>query len=215
MSAPETTRGTSAAPATRWWNGRGELGVALGVAVLGVLMLLGTATMDVPEGAGTPGPQFFPTIVGCFMLVLAVALAVGVIRHPRRPGPDEPSELNADMLADLGNVESTTELRIVSGDPDLASRSATPTAPRAAGVRPVLMVVAALAGFILILDPLGWLLSAAALFWVVARALGSTRPLFDIAIALLMSSAVQLAFSAGLGLTLPSGILTGAFSWIN
>lgn len=198
-----------------WLHGRGEIFVAAGVGVVAVLMLIGTVTMEVPEGSGSPGPQFFPAIVSGFMMLLAVALAISVIRNPQRPGPDEPSELNVDMLAEFGQVESTTELRIVSGDPELASRSATPSGPTTARWKPVLAVTAGLAGFILILQPLGWLLSAAALFWVVARALGSTRPVFDIAVALLMSSAVQLAFSAGLGLALPSGILEGVFSWIN
>jgi putative tricarboxylic transport membrane protein len=38
---------------------------------------------------------------------------------------------------------------------------------------------------------------------------------FDIGVALIFSSFIQLAFSAGLGLNLPSGILTGVLSWIS
>ena len=44
-----------------------------------------------------------------------------------------------------------------------------------------------------------------------ARGFGSRRPLFDISLALLVSSAIYLAFTVGLGLTLPSGILGGGF----
>lgn len=49
------------------------------------------------------------------------------------------------------------------------------------------------------------------MFWGVSIGLGSRRYVFDAAIALLVSSAVQIAFSAGLGLTLPGGILAEVF----
>ena len=65
--------------------------------------------------------------------------------------------------------------------------------------------------FALSLEVLGWILAAALLFWAVARGFGSRRPLFDISLALLVSSAIYLAFTVGLGLTLPSGILGGGF----
>jgi putative tricarboxylic transport membrane protein len=63
--------------------------------------------------------------------------------------------------------------------------------------------------FVLLLEPLGWIISAAALFWVVAYALGSRRPLFDIGVGLLFSSIIQLAFGTALGLSLPAGLAGG------
>ena len=72
-----------------------------------------------------------------------------------------------------------------------------------------MITIGALAGFILVLPFVGWLLSAAALFWVIAWAFGSRRPLMDIAIGVIMSASVQLAFGAGLGLSLPAGFLEG------
>lgn len=68
-------------------------------------------------------------------------------------------------------------------------------------------VVGTLLVFACTLVPLGWILAGTLLFWGVARGLGSRRPLFDLLVALGMSSLVQLAFSAGLGLSLPPGIL--------
>lgn len=65
--------------------------------------------------------------------------------------------------------------------------------------------------FALTLDVLGWILAAALLFWSVAKGFGSRRSLFDISLALVVSSAIYLAFSVGLGLNLPSGILGGGF----
>jgi putative tricarboxylic transport membrane protein len=63
--------------------------------------------------------------------------------------------------------------------------------------------------FALLLQPVGWLLSGALLFFGVAWAFGGRRPLFEAAVALAYSSVVQLAFVGGLGLNLPSGILGG------
>lgn len=73
------------------------------------------------------------------------------------------------------------------------------------------VVFGAFLTFALLLVPVGWLLSAALLFWCVSHALGSKRPLFDIGLALVFSSCIQLAFGAGLGLTLPGGILEGIY----
>lgn len=74
------------------------------------------------------------------------------------------------------------------------------------------LVIGGFLAFALLLVPLGWIISAALLFWVVVRALGSRRPLFDIGLALVFSSSIQLAFGAGLGLSLPGGILEGVYS---
>ncbi|OZC87168.1 hypothetical protein CH254_15920 [Rhodococcus sp. 06-412-2C] len=71
------------------------------------------------------------------------------------------------------------------------------------------IVVGSFVVFVAILQPLGWIVSAAVLFWGVAHGLGSTKPRTDIVVALGASCAVQLAFSAGLGLRLPAGI----FGW--
>jgi putative tricarboxylic transport membrane protein len=65
--------------------------------------------------------------------------------------------------------------------------------------------------FALLLERLGWILAAALLFWCVARGVGSKRHLFDISLALTLSSAIYLAFDVGLGLNLPSGLLGGSF----
>ncbi len=47
------------------------------------------------------------------------------------------------------------------------------------------------------------------LFWIISYALGSKRKLFDFGVAIIFASCTQLAFSAGLGLNLPSGFLGG------
>ncbi|RJT88282.1 tripartite tricarboxylate transporter TctB family protein [Cryobacterium melibiosiphilum] len=185
--------------------------MTLGIAVF---LTVGIVTMDVPEGAGSPGPTFFPIIVAGLLYVLAVLLAVQVVRAPRPVDGDSNSSrvgVSTDLLNDVGDIDTTSEIRVIRStvNPKTTSKIGL-TDWKTTGI-----VLASVIIFVLILQPIGWLLAAAALFWALAWALGSTRPLFDIGVSLIFSSCMQLAFSAGLGLTLPSGILTGVFSWIN
>ena len=69
------------------------------------------------------------------------------------------------------------------------------------------LVVATLAVHLVVLLLLGWIPAGTALFWGVARALGSSRALFDLGVAAVFSCTVQLAFTAGLGIALPVGLL--------
>jgi putative tricarboxylic transport membrane protein len=63
--------------------------------------------------------------------------------------------------------------------------------------------------FIVLLDRAGFAIAAALQFWLVARAFRSRRPARDFLIAAALSLIVYLAFSRGLGLPLPAGILEG------
>lgn len=214
MSAnePTTTSTLRAQRLPRWYTGRSELLVAAGVIAVAVLLTVGTVTMTVPEETAFPGPQFFPTIVAVFLYVVGAALAVEVLRSSRRAHvAEDPTEISDEMLADLGGLDQTSEIRVVSPEeraPDDANE------PRI-DWRTLGITIGALAGFALLLSVLGWLITAAALFWVVSWAFGSRRPLFDIAVAALVAALTQLAFGAGLGLSLPAGILEGVFSWIS
>jgi len=166
-----------------WGRGRSGLVLALLVLAFGTYLTIGVATMTVPASAEAPGPRFFPTIlaVGCY--ALAALLTVHYLRHPEEP-------------SDTDGVEEVEE----AGE----RAPATFTDWRTLG-----LVVAGFLAFVLLLNPLGWILAAALMFWVIAWAMGSGSPLKDVAVALVLSCAVQLAFSAGLGLHLPAGVLEG------
>ncbi|TFD54071.1 tripartite tricarboxylate transporter TctB family protein [Cryobacterium frigoriphilum] len=197
-----------------WLAGRSELVVAALTLGIAVFLTIGIVTMDIPDGAGAPGPTFFPTIVAALLYVLAVLLAVQVVRAPRPIDGDSNSSrvgVSSDLLNDVGDIDTTSEIRVIRSTvhPKTTAKIGL-TDWKTTGI-----VLACVIVFVLILQPVGWLLSAAALFWALARALGSRRPVFDIGVSLIFSSCMQLAFSAGLGLTLPSGILTGVFSWIS
>ena len=88
----------------------------------------------------------------------------------------------------------------------------TPTLPRRLP-HPLTLdqVEALLAAFAVLLPWLGWILAGALLFWCITRAFGAPHPVFDILVALFVSSLAYLGFAVALGLTLPSGILGGGF----
>lgn len=211
-STPTRTSGRGAL-----WR-RKELVMAAILLIVGLVLLIGAQTMHV-LGDSAPGPQFVPVIVGVALLVVAVILATEVIRHPEeeRVLPDEGRDISRDLLQDLSDT-GTAEFRAV-GVADLAEDAspADPTTtaatsdaaedaekkPVASDLRTTGYVLASLVGFVLILPWAGWVLSAAALFWCVARALGSRRTWIDLGVALLLSSFIQLVFGGLLGLSLP------------
>ncbi len=215
VEPPTATTGTLRLAATpRWYTGRSELIVVAGVLVLAIGLTVGIVTMQVPEGTAFPGPQFFPIIVTVFLYGVAIALAISVMVSPRRAHvADDPTELSTDMLEDLGGIDETTEIRVVAPEDLVAAQTDVPEARL--DWKTIGITVGAIAAFIVALPLLGWLISAAGLFWALAWAFGSKRPLFDIGIAVIVSSIVQLAFGLGLGLSLPAGILEGAFPWIS
>ena len=61
--------------------GRSELGVALLLGVVGVVVLVDAASLDAPYSQSDPvGPRTVPFLVAGLLLVCAVALAVNVLR---------------------------------------------------------------------------------------------------------------------------------------
>ncbi|GAA2691028.1 MULTISPECIES: tripartite tricarboxylate transporter TctB family protein [Actinosynnema] len=187
---------------------RTGLVIPLLLLVTGIVLGVGTLTMEVPRNAASPGPQLFPTLIAIACLVFAVLMTVDVLRRPepaRVADPSHPAEFE-HAVTDTVLVENPTT------DPTAPTHPADHEPTRFRGNHSaVLQFVGTIVVFIVVLNPLGWLLSGALLFWGSARALGSRRPLFDLFLSLAISSIVQLAFSAGLGLNLPPGILAGVF----
>ncbi|MEV7875663.1 tripartite tricarboxylate transporter TctB family protein [Microbacterium sp. NPDC089188] len=184
-----------------FWRRRSGLVVPAVMLAIGVALIIGTITMTVPANTAPPGPQLFPAIIAVAVIVLAVLLAVDILRRP------EPVDVaDAGATDDDADVDDEALLAAVEG-----------REPEAPAVRPrsnlwaMLGAVGTVVVFIAALTPLGWLLSGAFLFWGIARALGSRRPVFDIFLSLAISALVQIAFSGGLGLNLPPGILEGLF----
>ena len=186
-----------------WLAGRGELWFVLLLVVLATTLLIGGLTMEV-LGDSRPGPQFFPIVISLLLYISAGAIAISTIRNPTLPdGQPHPGRGNfsAAMLKDLGNAQEERVRRRYS---EYSDKWATYSDWKTVGT-----LIAAMAAFIVILDPLGWVLSATMLFFVVVRALGSKNTWIDLGVALLFASVIQLAFNEGLGLPLPPGFLEG------
>lgn len=205
----------------RWYTGRSELIVAFGVLLLAGILAYGTINMRIVGEPAFPGPKFFPIIVTIFLAAVGIALTIDVLRPSKRAHvAGDPTEISDEMLQELGSVDSTSEIRVLSPEEFAAIDYAEDQQPAAApkpGLdwRTIGWVTGSLAAFILVMPLLGWLISSAGLFWAISWAFGSKRPLFDIGLAALIAGIVQLTFSAGLGLSLPAGILEGVFPWIS
>lgn len=212
--------------------GYGTLIVAALVLAMAVYITIGLFTMQVPESAQPPGPQFYPTILAICAYVLVALLVIQTLRHPETSEPvtttaehtlaDEteheaeyrsaadsgaPADTSADAVTTgVSTAAATAEHRPADG----GSGGSTAAGPLPTGdLKALGFAVLAFLGFTMILEPVGWIVSAGLLFWAVAWALGSRRTLLDLGIGLVVASAVQVAFSLGLGLNLPSGVLGG------
>lgn len=186
-----------------WFAGRGELGFVVVILILATWLLYGGLTMEV-LGSSRPGPQFFPLLIAGLLYISAAAITVFVLRKPTLPdGEPHPGRGNfsKDMLADLGDAENERVRRRYSR---YSEEWATYSDWKIVG-----SIVGGIVLFIILLNPIGWILSATLLFWIVVRALGSRRTFLDFGVALIFASVIQLAFNDGLGLPLPPGFLEG------
>jgi putative tricarboxylic transport membrane protein len=195
----DTAAGTTAKPQA---SGMAKLVVPAILVAIAVFLIIGTATMVEPPSVQRPGPAFFPGIIIGLLLVMAVLSTVQTLRtvRARRAGllqDEQEDHLDAD------------------GDPieEIPPNPPRGREPWPAGAvtdwRAVLTVLGSLVAFMVLLRPVGWIVAAAVLFWGVAYALGSRRPIFDVSVALVMSSVIQLTFGYLLGLNLPAGFLAG------
>lgn len=196
-------------PKAHFGTGRSEFVVVALLYAAAIFLTVGTVTMHV-QGKSAPGPQFFPIIVCAVLYLVATLLAVQIVRSPKVPDntihPGH-GQFSADMLHDLGHL-GNEEDGTYNDDAPLAPAGTWKTY---SDWRTVGMLFAGVVSFVALLEPLGWIFSATMLFWIVAFALGSRRKIFDIGVGLLFSSIIQLAFGAGLGLSLPSGFMGGIF----
>lgn len=217
MMAGETTSspapadpGSSEPAAPPRNTGMAELVVPALLVAIAVFLIIGTVTMVEPPSVQRPGPTFFPMIVIGLLLLMAVLSTVQILRTAR-----EARTLAANRPPELAESHEEAVTVDMDGDPidEIPPDPPPGRAPWPAGAvsdwRALLTVLGSLVGFIVLLRPLGWILAAALLFWGVAYALGSRRPIFDISLALVVSSAIQLAFGWALGLNLPAGWLAG------
>jgi putative tricarboxylic transport membrane protein len=172
---------------------RSELGVSVVLLAVGVLVLSDTLTMEtVAAQRGPVGPKTVPLVVGVALLAVALILAADVLRG----GSGEPREARRPGAVDgrrAGQAEA-------GGDVDVDEPSDWRTVALLAGI---FLATAAL------IDPLGFPITGALLFWGSAYALGSRNLSRDPLIAAVLSLATFAAFNTLLGVPLPGGPLMG------
>jgi putative tricarboxylic transport membrane protein len=159
-----------------WFARHSELGVCALLSLLGVLVLTDALTMDVDIARRGPvGPTTMPLVVGAALLVVAVLLAVDVLRGGR------------------GEAEAGEDI-------DLSE----PT-----DWRTVLLLAGVFLGAAVLIEPLGFPVAGALLFWGSAYALGSRRTDRDPLMAAVLSVLTYVVFDNLLGVPLPGGPLMG------
>lgn len=164
-----------------WWTGRAGLAIPLLMVVIATYMLISQFAMDVADDVDRPGPQFVPGLIIVALYAIAALLAIDIIRKPQPP-----------------------EMAVLTDPDEVGKVHAWYTDwPRLA------WAVGGFAVFIALLLPIGWVLSAAVLFWCIARSMGSTRHFFDISLGLFFSSTIYLIFGVALAVDLPSGLIFG------
>ncbi|MFG1998593.1 tripartite tricarboxylate transporter TctB family protein [Spirillospora sp. NPDC048911] len=157
-----------------WWRGRAELGLCAGLLVLGALVIVDA--LRIPDNLsqrGPVGPEAVPLLVGGALAVVAVLLAVDVLRGGK--GQAEGGEdIDLDAPADW---------------------------------RTVLMVAAAFLANVVLIEPLGFPISMAIMFWGSVYALGSRNLARDPLVAAGLSLITWFLFDQLLGVPLPGGPL--------
>ncbi|WP_346776589.1 tripartite tricarboxylate transporter TctB family protein [Streptomyces sp. HNM0574] len=183
-----------AGPPRERFRGKSELGVCALLLTVGVLVLTDALTMDVLSGQRGPvGPRTVPLVVGCALLVVAVVLAVEVLREAPVAGRREGVRGGRAAAEDSG------------GTPDEdGSGTAAP-----ADWRTVALLAGIFLAFAALIEPLGFPLSGALLFWGSAYALGSRNLGRDPLIAAALSLVTYGTFNTLLGVPLPGGPLMG------
>jgi putative tricarboxylic transport membrane protein len=167
---------TSAPRGSAEEQGRSELGVALFLGALGLLVIV--SALLLPESAiarGPVGPAAVPVVVGGLLVVVSVFLAIDVLRGGR------------------GEPEGGEDIELGGGT----------------DWRTIAIVAASFLANALLIEPLGWPVSGAILFWGAAFALGSRHYIRDAAIAIALGVGSWYLFVLGLGISLPVGILEG------
>ncbi|MET7333986.1 tripartite tricarboxylate transporter TctB family protein [Nonomuraea sp. NPDC005650] len=85
----------------RWW--RPELGLAVVVLGLGVLVVIGTLDVSAAASQLGIGPRFFPMLVGGAMVLIGLFYVVDVIRGGHGD-PEESEDVDVDASTDWRSV---------------------------------------------------------------------------------------------------------------
>jgi len=147
----------------------------------------------------------FLALVGA--LVIADAARLKHIATSNDPiGPKPVPVLLGVLLLIVAALYAVDVARGGTGEAE-AGEDVDPTSP--VDWRTVLLLIGAFVVNLALIEPLGWVISGALLFWGSAYALGSKHHVRNLFIAAGLSLATFYAFAIGLGVNLPAGVLQG------
>lgn len=171
-----------------------------------------TVTDEPQQQAGKPAvdkAQYLVCIVlvavGAFLIYDALTLEAGFAKvDPVGPGLF-PIAIGVILIV-LAVLLAIAVPRGSVGEAD-AGEDVDPNTPGA--WRTVGLLVVLFVGLILLVNPLGWVITGTLFFAGAASILGSHRYVFNVVIGAVLSLASFYAFYSGLGIPLPAGILDG------
>jgi putative tricarboxylic transport membrane protein len=162
-----------------------EIILGLGIAALGAFIIYETQAIRVIPIYAKVGPRDIPMIIGAILALLGLALAWQGWRARSAPRPAAGMDAPGSVLDTPGTGGSATDWI------------------------PVIAIAVGLIQQILLLELLGFVPTAAILFFCVAFGFGSRRYLRDIVIAIALAVVAYVGFVHALGLNLPAGVLGG------
>ncbi len=157
------------------------------------------------QGRSEFGVALFLGALGVLVIVQAVLLPESRIAR----GPVGPSTIPIVVGSLLVAVAGFLALDVLRGGRGEPEGGEDVELTGTSDWRTVLLLAAAFVANALLIEPLGWPISGAILFWGSAFALGSRHYVRDAAIALVLSIGSWYLFVLGLGTSLPVGILKG------
>jgi putative tricarboxylic transport membrane protein len=160
-----------------------ELALGLGIAALGAFLLYETGEIRVSPTYSKVKPWVIPVLVGGILTALGLAFAWQSWRAMASTGSTPTSGAAEARAADAGATDWL----------------------------PIAAIAVGLVQQILLFQLLGFVPTAAVLFFCVAYGFGSRRYLRDAVIAIALAVIAYVGFVAVLGLNLPAGILGGVF----
>lgn len=165
--------------------------------------------LAVPSRTGRPLAEYVPCV---FLALLGILLLVDASTlSNNRTGVDPLGPKPAPILVGLVSLILAVALAVAvhRGDRAEAESGEDVDLDSSMDLKTVLLLVAVFVANIMLIDPLGWVISGGLLFYGSALALGSRHFVRDLFVAAALSLATFYGFAIGLGVNLPAGILQG------
>lgn len=148
-------------------------------------------------------------VVALGIVVLVQTQDIRVTRAAARIGPRVIPTIVGGGLVLIGVWYAISALRAPETQIETESEDVDPTLP--ADWVTIGGIGVALVVYMLTIERLGFIIASALLFVITAFSMGSRSYLRDVAVAILIAVGVYVAFSSGLGVRLPEGVLDGRF----